>query len=237
MVLMISALIALAVLALLLLGLRFVENLERENRAVEAQVRAAQMYDGALTARMQKMKRFRHDVNGLLLAVEYASANGDSDDGPGQAEADGESQAKSDSLLDALLSLKRIECAGAGIEFSCDVSETWRGCAQVREIEEGDVRAIVQNLLQNAYEASLQVVPASRRAIVFHLSDQGGKLAIRVSNRTASAEMPSFDTTKDNPEEHGIGLQVIDRIVEFYDGSKQVDFDSQSRMISVQVVL
>ena len=234
---LILALIEVAMLAVLVFGLRFVENLERENRAVEAQLRAVRFYDEALDRRMKEMQRFRHDVNGLLQAVEHASNIERAGGVPKENDAVGDSADKQGLLLDALLSLKQAECAQAGIEFSCGVTDDGRECMRERGVKEADVQAVAQNLLQNAYEASLLVTPASQRIIAFHLDKQGEKLAIEVSNRIASDDVPSFKTGKPNPEEHGVGLQVVDGIVESYGGTKCVDFDPKTRMLTIRVLL
>ena len=230
-------LIMLAVLVILGLGLRFVENLESENRAVEAQLRSAQMYDEAFEARMKEMQRFRHDVNGLLQTIEYESKVRAVDSGIGLSGAEQASCRESDSLVDALLGLKRAQCDSACIAFESDVKEGWRALAQEREIEEADVQAVVQNLLQNAYEASLEVLPETNRLIDCRMDDWDGKLRIEVTNRIASDVVPTFETTKSNPEQHGVGLKVVEDIVTSYGGSKTVDFDPQARLLTIRVML
>lgn len=253
---MLTLLIAFTVLALLGLGIRFVEGLESENRAIEAQLRAAQMYDAALDARMKEARRFRHDVDGLLQAVEFAAASegasgisaeksidglgamagGNAGEGP-SCNVDSTTQEGQGSLLNAVLDLKHAQCAEAGIRFACEVDDGWLLFSTRRQIDVDDVRAIVQNLLQNAYEASLEVQPASERIIEFELLSRDGKLEIKVANRTPSSTMPTFRTTKEDSEQHGIGLQIVEDVVRSYDGVKLVDFDSSARLLTIRVTL
>ena len=156
-----SILVTVMLLAILGLGLRFVENLERENRAIEEQLRSSRLYYEALAVRVREMQRFRHDVNGLLQAVEYASAFESCDGIIGLGNPTGERGARQLSILDAMLMAKRDECRDASISFSCEVSDGWRDFVRQRCLDENDVQAIAQNLLQNAFEASLKVEPAS----------------------------------------------------------------------------
>ena len=229
--------ITIAVLIVLGLGLQIVANLESENRAVEAQLHAAQMYDEAFDAHMKEMQRFRHDVSGLLQAIEYESKARTASDGICSNEVDQAFARKPDSLVDALLALKQAQCESAQIAFSSDVDAGWRMFAQERGIEEVDVQAVAQNLLQNAYEASFEVFPESSRLIGFRMDDSDGKLRIEVTNRIVSDEMPTFETTKSNPKQHGVGLKVVEDIVTSYGGGKDIAFDPLTRLLTVRVML
>lgn len=230
-------LITVAVLVILGLGLRFVENLESENRAVEAQLRSAQMYDEAFEVRMKELQRFRHDVNGLLQTIEYGSKVRTADDGTDPSGGEQASCQEAGLLMDALLELKRAQCDSANIAFTTDVNAGWRAFAQARGIEEADVQAVAQNLLQNAYEASLEVFPESDRLIGFCMGDRDGKLRIETTNRIASDVVPTFETTKPDPEQHGIGLKVVEDIAVSYGGGKNVAFDPPTRLLTICVML
>lgn len=234
---LLAILIALTVLVTLGLGLHLVENLESENRMAEARLHAAQMYDEAFEARAKEMRRFRHDVNGLLQAIEYESKNRSADDSSGQSEVIDVVDDSSISLVTALLEHKRAQCRDAGIDFTSDIDAGWRAFAQERGIAESDVQAVIQNLLQNAYEASLEVFPESDRLIRFSLAGCDGRLRIETTNRIASDEMPTFETTKVDSEQHGIGLEVVKDIATSYDGSKDALFDSETRLLTVRVML
>jgi len=233
---LLSILISLTVLITLVLGLRSVENLESENRATEAQLHAIEMYDAALDERMKAMKRFRHDVNGLLQTIEYESKSrstscensDDSEQIPSSSDR---------SLIETLLELMQAQCDDAGIAFSSSLDEGWRASVRERGIDEADVQSVVQNLLQNAYEASLVVFPESDRLIRFYMRNCAGRLHIEVTNRIASDEMPAFETTKPSPDQHGIGLKVVEDIVVSCGGGKDVSFDSKTRLLTIRAVL
>lgn len=230
-------LIMISVLVILVLGLRFVENLESENRAVEARLHAAREYDEAFAERMKEIQRFRHDINGLLQAIEHDSTVRDTDGDSSLAEGGQDPDWKSDTLVDSLVKLKQSQCSSANIAFSSDVDAGWQPFVQERGIEEADVQAVVQNLLQNAYEASLEVFPEPDRLIRFRMGIQSGKLHVEVTNRTASSKPPTFETTKPDPEQHGIGLRVVQDIASSYGGGKSASFDPQTRLLTVCVTL
>lgn len=308
---LLALLLGVTVLMLLGVGVTLVQNLERENRFAESQLRMERMYDETLEARVEEMRRFRHDVNGLLQAVEFsqgvhagADAGADEDAGMGEhvgadtgadagigervgadagagedadmgervgadtgagedtstamSAATGETQRASAAgdaenagvdregsgmaqdaypLVDAIIRLKRSQCAQSHVAFSCDVATSFGKRARLAGIAEADACAVVQNLLDNAYEASLRVEPESERMVSARLSAQESLLVVEVTNRIAEAAVPTFQTTKPNPEQHGIGLRVVGDIVQKYGGELQRDFDSDARLLTMRVML
>ena len=225
-----TLMVAIAALALLGLGLRFVENLELENRAVESQLRAARLYDKALEERVKEMQRFRHDINGLLQAIEYSQ----------YLQRNGETEPAfkgASTLINSTLKLAKQQCAEANIDFSCDIDESFIAKANGLEIEESDIYAVVRNLIENALEASMEIQPASDRFIFTRLSAQENGLAIEVSNRIAKNEMPTFETTKEDVHQHGIGLQIVNDIATRHGGDARPSLDAATRTLSMHVQL
>lgn len=53
-------------------GLRVIESIERENRLVEAELQASQLYRESLDSRVEQVCRYRHDADGLLRALEQS---------------------------------------------------------------------------------------------------------------------------------------------------------------------
>lgn len=233
---LLSLLTVLAVLAMLRLGLHLVEDLESQNRIVEAQLNAAQLYDKALEERAKEMRRFRHDVNGLLQAIEFSRFEA--------AEADNatdkpESPTKGAlPLVDAVLQLKRRQCAQASMPFICEIDDGSLAAVRYIGIDEDDLCAIVQNLLENAFEESLGVQPTSEHIIEFHMKALSStRLRISVRNRTASSQEPTFQTTKQDADHHGIGLQTVRTLVREHGGSLTHDFDSDQRLLTMCVTI
>ena len=69
-----ALLAAVAISGLLIagLGVYAVERLESENEILEAEVESSRMYQEALGRRIEQVRRYRHDADGLLRAIEHA---------------------------------------------------------------------------------------------------------------------------------------------------------------------
>lgn len=240
-----------ALFALLGVGLKAVNKAEQENYLLANQLRSEEMFRQALEERTAEVRRFRHDVNGLLQAIEFAGvANGNS---PAQHDSralgrDGEDGALSDKgpavpkslrrafpLVGAIIDLKRIQCKEDEVELSIEIADSFADAAIEAGIAEADLCAMVQNLLENAYEASLRIGDAALRTIDLRMDCPDGQLSISVTNCTDSDERPTFQTNKAHPESHGVGLQTISKVISKYGGEQRVVFNSGQRMLTIQV--
>lgn len=233
--------------------LRLLNRIEEENRTLEAGLEASKMYNAALRDKTEKIRRFRHDAVGLLQAVD---AYGLDDDGTlaGYGEAvrrERSTAAVPMPLLEAIVELKREQCREARIDFDCpeEFPDAWRDAGLP---DETDLCLLVQNLLDNAYEANLRIADAGLRRMSFECgmfrSDDaeagigtaaGGAdtITLQVSNRIAENEKLSFLTRKKDPGLHGIGLRIVDDIVRKYNGSRVVENDRDDHMISTRIRL
>lgn len=99
-----------------------------------------------------------------------------------------------------------------------------------------DLIGLISNLLDNAIEAVLKL-PANRRHIVVRDHMKGDFYVIKFENDTdlTSADLPSFETTKEDRSKHGFGLQVVDAVVQKYNGSLQREINGG--MFSAVVLL
>lgn len=243
--LVMTSLLFLVLILLASFGLRVIEGMERENRLVEAELQASQLYRESLDTRVEQVRRYRHDADGLLRALEQSIGRypdvsmADSvvvDQEPNLGFGLGYCQLP---LADAAIQSKRRLCADEGIAFTHELDPAFAAEAMKRGVSESDLCIVLQNLLDNAYEASLEAKAAGvGPAMSLRLSVQEkGDLRITVTNRTASAEPPEFRTRKSNPQLHGVGLQVVGDISRTYGGSFTSDFDSATRTLTMTVRL
>lgn len=87
-------------------------------------------------------------------------------------------------------------------------------------IGEEDIVILLANLLDNAIEACQKVVERDKM-IKFRFLKEVNKITISIRNPVQGAVKITagrLETTKKNPEEHGIGMANIQRVVEKYGG-------------------
>ena len=218
------AIILVLVLALLGVGMRIVWSVELENRMTEAEIESSRRYQAMLGDRVERVRRYRHDADALLRAIERATDFG----------------AERFPLSHSAIELQRHRCEQAGIplivEFE-DISQALIACG----MDDSDLCLILQNLLDNAFEASMAidkgVLPAEERAIVLRLAgEEVGGVIVEVRNHTAGDAAPTFLTSKENPAFHGVGVQVVADIVRKHGGELVSSFDSETRILTMTVL-
>ena len=245
-ILMTSALFVI-LLAIASIGLRVIEGMERENRLVEAELETSQLYRESLGSRAELVRRYRHDADGLLRAIEYSI---DPDERVENAEtplqlkgADGAltplgAGSHQLPLADAAVQSKRRLCADAGIEFPCTIDPAFAEASIRKGVSEVDLCIALQNLLDNAYEESLRAKAAGAGPMMsLELACNPDGLSITVANRTASTTPPEFRTHKAQPELHGVGLQVVRDIVREHDGNLASSFDAETHILAIMATL
>ena len=102
-------------------------------------------------------------------------------------------------------------------------------------IRDTDLCSLVANLLDNALEGSLN---EEQTSAYIHMACVKNYLNITVKNHVSHdvlAENPQLFTTKANPSDHGVGIRVIRKIVECYDG--MLDFSMQGEWFVANVML
>ena len=122
------------------------------------------------------------------------------------------------SVLDALLTQKKIFCSEHGIQLLVHAD----GRA-LEAISARDICTIFGNLLDNAAEAVLKLADPKERIIQVEAARSGAFLLIRVENRCGDDVMVSAEglprTTKRDKAEHGIGLKSVRLTAERLGGS------------------
>lgn len=120
--------------------------------------------------------------------------------------------------LDVILSDKGLYCEQEGIRFTCMADG-----AKLNFLDAVDLCAIFCNLLDNAIEAVMQVQEKDQRMISLKVTCVGNLVHIGIFNNYAHVEgQGTFQTTKQNAQEHGFGLKSVRMAVEQYKGEMKV---------------
>nr|MBR4280951.1 GHKL domain-containing protein [Clostridia bacterium] len=133
-------------------------------------------------------------------------------------------------VSDAVLNQKIAQARAQGIAVTHDVC--MNGPLAIRD---SDLSALLSNLLNNALEASAQI---NDPAIGIHIYPAKGYLCISIRNRAdvdALRKNPLLQTTKEHPEAHGLGLEVVREIAERYHG--MVDFSTEESFFVARIML
>jgi|GEM_PF-6530363 len=121
--------------------------------------------------------------------------------------------------LNAVLSSKyrlaKQENIDIKIFFSSDGAEN---------ISDIDLCAVVSNLLQNAIEACKKTEETEIKSIKLSANAKADCFVISQTNSSVKPN-DGFKTVKSDPENHGIGLSIIEEIVKKYNGSTWFGFE------------
>lgn len=117
----------------------------------------------------------------------------------------------SNPLVNSVLCLKSRRAQELGIHMEIQVGHTDTG-----KLQNIDLCSLLGNLLDNAIDACVPLVPSGEPVILVNIRSQGHLLALAVENPVAQQPQPNaageYPTTKANPELHGLGLQSARRI-------------------------
>lgn len=104
------------------------------------------------------------------------------------------------------------------------------------DVEDTDLASIIGNILDNAVEAQEKVTGTKRIELLFRMKNDNRviicKNAISESVLKTNKELRS---TKKNPDDHGLGHQIVETILKKYDG--WVDYFESEDMFGVQIML
>ena len=118
-------------------------------------------------------------------------------------------------FVNAILNTKLAFAKSQGIDIFCSVEDG------ISDIEDIDLCNLLGNLLDNAITAS-EKCEKGLRLIEVNILASGKRLIVTVKNSIQSSVLkvnPKLESTKQNSEEHGFGIQTIKYIAEKYDGS------------------
>ena len=127
--------------------------------------------------------------------------------------------------LDALLNFK-LACAQ---QAAIRIEKQFIVPTRLQTISDNDLCAALGNLLDNAIRAASEL-PSDQRWLQLAITYHQQVLTIRVTNPYQGSLRQRGSrllTTKDDPQQHGIGLRSVERIAHKYDGDFQTHHEQQ----------
>lgn len=125
-------------------------------------------------------------------------------------------------ILNAILYERKEKADELDILFRVNISPD----LYVEFIDDIDLISIVGNLLDNALEAAAQVKQGGYVEINIFMANEGHFLLLEVKNNFITAPVKrksKFISSKDNKEEHGIGIHTMEKIVRIYGGKLKIN--------------
>lgn len=136
-------------------------------------------------------------------------------------------------LVNAIINRYLSTYKESDIDFFCDIRDI-----DFSFMAENDITAVLDNLLENAFEASEK--SKDKRIELLIYSSNVNYVAININNTCATTPIMNngkFVTTKKEPSIHGYGIKSIKRIVKKYDGSISFSFDESNNLFITKLVL
>ncbi len=136
-------------------------------------------------------------------------------------------------VIDALINAKYIYAQKNGIHFDVQINVPIQ-----LPFENADISILLGNILDNAFEASIQL-PVSERFVELLMRLENNTLCIALKNRyngfVVRDKNGNMLTTKGDAQNHGIGLKSVYRITNKYHGS--IVIDDSVNMFTVKIML
>ena len=142
-------------------------------------------------------------------------------------------QFSSNKLVNVIVNRYATICENDGVRFNSDIRDIDLSC-----IADGDLTALLDNLLENAYEAS----KGAEEKFVDIRIDKFNDFCIIIIVKNSFLETPKqvgdyFVSSKKNTRNHGIGIRSIRRITKKYKGEADFNFDTDKKIFTAKVAL
>lgn len=181
---------------------------------------------------LKETRKYRHDEKNHILALQglvkeksYDKLQTYLEDMLKTFAAMGDNIIKSENeVINSILNYKIKNMAENHIKIKADV--------YVKEklpISDYDISVILGNMLDNAAEAVTKI-PEENRFIDIYISDERNKFIIKIKNTfdgKLNMRGKNLETTKENKQEHGIGINSINDTVKKYDGFFETTYDEK----------
>lgn len=136
-------------------------------------------------------------------------------------------------LVNVIVSRYNELCSGKNIDFQADIRNV-----DFSFISDSDLTALLDNLLENAYEASCNSANKHISLLVESRNETFVLFEIKNScDDNPNIENKGFETTKQDKTHHGIGLKSVSKIVKNHYGNIDFNYDEENKSFIVTVLL
>lgn len=186
---------------------------------------------------MESIQDLRHDLRNHLMSIQILIKNGENEEIKkyineiiNAQEIKKKYVATGNVILDSILNFKIFEAEKFNIKIFVDVHIPFD-----IKLNAFDITTILGNLIDNAVQAS------KSKKIDLKLGYDKGRLLLRISNdfygKIIFNEEGKPETTKTNKNVHGIGLKNVERIVNKYDGTFDIDIKNGMFIVFIMLYL
>lgn len=177
-------------------------------------------------AMWEKFRNFRHDIKQkymyeqmLLERKEYVKLESHYKETLGFLTEKRKAASSGNMYFDSIINYKAQVAEKDGIALRADII-----VPQDTNMDGESICMLLGNLLDNAIEAAKETEPEGRY-VDLHIKAQGSSLFMKMENpyRTPRIKQGNrYVTTKENKKEHGIGLKIVEELVEKYQGEMEL---------------
>lgn len=220
-----------------------VKNIENETNLQISEISLQYNYYMKQVKDMENIRRLSHDIKNHLEALKGDIGNErkmEYINGIERKLSKYQSYYKTgNAFIDSLLHVKRLEAIEGGIEFTVFADFT-----PFNKIKDEDLCIIISNIIDNALnECHLVKKENSEAECLIQLKARKvkGFLSILCENSVRKSQeellrsQVTWETTKKDKKNHGIGIKNIKRVVQEYGG--ETSFHVESGMFSVSIII
>ncbi|MBQ2745362.1 MAG: GHKL domain-containing protein [Lachnospiraceae bacterium] len=197
-------------------------ELEYQLSMLKEDIEHTRKQDNEIRALHQRMRQLKHDMKNHLMVIasyingeDYEEAKAYTSDILGKLNAMHSYIETGNSLMSHIINEKLELAKSGGIAVKAEIENL-----QFNNLASIDFSALLSNMLDNAIEASLQEENSNREIQVI-ISKQRGYETICVKNKINSSVLqvnPHLNSTKEEKNNHGMGIGNIRSIVEASNG-------------------
>lgn len=217
-------------------------DFKRKNKQLEQEImrqkeNSTEEYYSLLESQNEKTKILIHDINRHLNAIKNMSEDKNTDI-PNYIKnitedfgIDNPIDYCNNAQLNVIVNRYKKLCDEHGISMNIDIRRT-----NVSFMENPDITALFDNLLENSYEAAINTKSAFIDLTVAVKREH--YLAISVANSTRSI-IPVINNDLQSTKagaHHGVGLKSIKRVVKKYGGEMFMDFSKNDMIFTTNIV-
>ncbi len=189
---------------------------------------------------LEAIKTIRHDLKNHMFAIQALIEGNETEKAlehisliMNSIGAKKDYAVSGNSIIDSTINFKLQGAEHNGIKTTVDLN-----IPEDLKISSFDLTVILGNLLDNAIEATLKVKEG--RFIDVKMKYDKGRLLIRIDNSyrgEIKEEKGRLLTTKENKNNHGIGITSVKKVIQKYDGQILLDYSGQVFSVSILLFL